>query len=281
MFINKKMIAKNLGSKRGNMQKKNVHIMNASTTSKYFMFYFAQLGDAMTAVERIVEYTHLPREEEEDVDDDDDDNADLSAIPDPTISFTNFSFRYRDDLPLVLRNITAKIVSGEKVGIVGRTGAGKSSLFMCLTRLVDVGDGDENGVISIGNRDIRHMRLSSLRRMFCVIPQQPILFPATLRYNLDPMGQFKDGVMVEVMREVQLERLGGGGVEVLGRQVSHQIDNNDDDDSDDSDADASSSSSPSPNSLSLSFGEAQLVCVCGVPCHPAIHARPHSHCADR
>ena len=88
--------------------------------------------------------------------------------------------RYRPGLPLVLRDLSLSIAAGEKVGIVGRTGSGKSSMLAALFRLVE-GDG---GQILIDGADIAGVPLKTLRSVLSIIPQDPVLFSGTLRYNL-------------------------------------------------------------------------------------------------
>ena len=118
--------------------------------------------------------------------------------------------RYRPGLPLVLRELTVSIVAGEKVGIVGRTGSGKSSMLAALFRLVE-GDG---GQIFIDGADISGVPLKTLRSVLSIIPQDPVLFSGTLRYNLDPFNQYPDAEVRDVLKCAQLEDLGGLDKEV-------------------------------------------------------------------
>merc|ERR1719502_808934 len=102
-----------------------------------------------------------------------------------SIDFDNYSLKYATGEP-VLRGITASIKSGEKVGVVGRTGAGKSSLMLGLFRIIEA----HGGTCSIDGQDISKMPLSDLRRSISMIPQDPVLFSGTVRGNIDP---FDDG----------------------------------------------------------------------------------------
>ena len=104
------------------------------------------------------------------------------------IEFRNFSVRYRPDTKIVLKNITFSIKSGEKIGVVGRTGSGKSTLCLCLFRILE----PTKGKIFIDDVDITKIGLSLLREIITVIPQDPTLIEGTLRENLDPMGIFSD-----------------------------------------------------------------------------------------
>lgn len=104
------------------------------------------------------------------------------------IKFDHVEMRYRSDLPPALRDLTLTVRSGEHVGIVGRTGAGKSSAIQCLFRLYEL----SNGRILIDGNDISKMRLYDLRSALGVIPQEPICFSGTIRSNLDMFGEHDD-----------------------------------------------------------------------------------------
>jgi len=105
-----------------------------------------------------------------------------------SIRMDEVSFRYRPELPLVLRGISVEMKGGARVGIVGRTGAGKSSLISTLLRLVEL----DAGTIYIDELDISVLGLAALRSAIAVIPQDPVLFQGTIRYNLDPFDKHSD-----------------------------------------------------------------------------------------
>lgn len=105
-----------------------------------------------------------------------------------SLAFQNYGMRYRPGLDLVLKSISCDIKGGEKVGIVGRTGAGKSSLTVALFRLVEPAQGS----ITIDGRDVAELGLHELRTKLTIIPQDPVLFSGTLRINLDPFEYHSD-----------------------------------------------------------------------------------------
>lgn len=105
------------------------------------------------------------------------------------INFFNVSLRYRPSLPLVLKNVSFVVPAGHKVGVVGRTGAGKSSLLVALLRLVDPLDA---GHIYLDDVDIGQLGLHVLRASVAVIPQDPVLFSGSVRDNLDPFRRYSD-----------------------------------------------------------------------------------------
>ncbi|XP_069338491.1 ATP-binding cassette sub-family C member 3 [Eulemur rufifrons] len=104
------------------------------------------------------------------------------------VEFRNYSVRYRPGLDLVLRNLSLLVRGGEKVGIVGRTGAGKSSMTLSLFRILEAAEGE----ILIDGLNVADIGLHDLRSQLTIIPQDPILFSGTLRMNLDPFGSYSD-----------------------------------------------------------------------------------------
>ncbi|CAL1540697.1 unnamed protein product [Lymnaea stagnalis] len=144
-----------------------------------------QLESNVVSVERIVEYSKLPQEpawgtSSHKL------SSDWPRLGD--IVFRSYSTRYRPDLELVLKNVSCHIEDGEKIGIVGRTGAGKSSMSMALFRLIE----SVGGSIIIDDVNIADIGLHDLRSRLTIIPQDPVLFSGTLRFNIDPFRLHSD-----------------------------------------------------------------------------------------
>lgn len=104
------------------------------------------------------------------------------------IEFINLTMSYRPDLPSVLRGVTFSVAPGERIGIVGRTGAGKSSIMMALFRMTEA----QEGAILIDGIDIATLGLRRLRSSISIIPQDPVVFAGTVRWNLDPFREYTD-----------------------------------------------------------------------------------------
>lgn len=117
------------------------------------------------------------------------------------ISFKDVCLRYKADLPLVLQNLSMEIAAGEKIGIVGRTGAGKTSLITALLRLTEL----SHGSISIDDMDLAKLGLHDVRHSIATIPQEPILFLGNVRDNLDPTGTIDDQRLQAALQQVHLE----------------------------------------------------------------------------
>ncbi|XP_055326115.1 ATP-binding cassette sub-family C member 4-like, partial [Sitodiplosis mosellana] len=150
----------------------------------------------MTSVERILQYTDLEPEQSPD-------EKPPSDWPRTgKIKMHNMSLRYDPQGPPILKNLRLEIESGFKVGVVGRTGAGKSSLIGALFRLAHV-----DGIIEIDNINTGTIALSSLREKISIIPQDPVLFSHTVRYNLDPFGHYTDDAMWRSLEDVELKSM--------------------------------------------------------------------------
>ncbi|XP_071509693.1 ATP-binding cassette sub-family C member 5-like [Diadema antillarum] len=151
-----------------------------------------------TSVERITDYINTLEREEAD--------HSCHIIPENWpkqggIIFSSIHMRYRPYLPLVLKDLSFQIHAGEKVGIVGRTGSGKSSIAAALFRLVKA----ETGRISIDGLDIAGISLRDLRSRISIIPQDPVLFIGTVRYNLDPYNKFSDDDIWDALEKTSMK----------------------------------------------------------------------------
>lgn len=158
----------------------------------------SQIESNMVSVERIQEYQNSLEQEapysnpKTDTDNDWPNNG--------RIEFENYEARYRPGLSLVLKGITGTINSQEKIGIVGRTGAGKSSLSLALFRIIEGIEGN----ISIDGVDISHLGLGYLRSRLTIMPQDPVLFSGTLRDNLDPFSMKSDTQIWQALKLAHL-----------------------------------------------------------------------------
>ena len=151
----------------------------------------------MNSVERIKEYLDVDQEAEEIVEK----HRPAENWPaEGAVEFVDYTTRYRAELEPVLRNISFKIDPRQKVGIVGRTGAGKSSLALAIFRALEA----ETGKIMIDGVDIGPMGLQDLRQAITIVPQDPTLFMGTLRTNLDPFDMFTDEEIFTALRRVHL-----------------------------------------------------------------------------
>ena len=151
----------------------------------------------MNSVERVKEYIDIDQEASAIIQESRPDGGWPSK---GEISFDNFTARYRPDLEPVLQDLTFRIEPGERVGIVGRTGAGKSSLALALFRGLEA----EQGRIVIDDVDIGSIGLQDLRESITIVPQDPTLFTGTVRTNLDPFDLFTDEDIFTTLRRVHL-----------------------------------------------------------------------------
>ncbi|XP_054270008.1 probable multidrug resistance-associated protein lethal(2)03659 [Macrosteles quadrilineatus] len=165
---------------------------------QFSMRQSAELENIMTSVERVLEYWRLDCESTMDRTED---NKLCEMWPGKgMIEFHDVSLSYSLQLPRVLKNISLVIKPKEKIGIVGRTGAGKSSLISALFRLHDI-----EGKILIDGVDTQTISLQTLRSSISIIPQEPVLFSGGLRSNLDPFNQFSDEQLWNALSEVELK----------------------------------------------------------------------------
>lgn len=165
---------------------------------QWCMFQVVEVQTNMTCVERILDYNKIPQEPPFD--------SDPKLKPKKEwpeygkIEFKNVSLNYNDSDKAVLKNLSFLVESKEKIGIVGRTGAGKSSMIVALFRLANL-----EGEIKIDDISIETLGLHDLRSKISIIPQEPLLFAGTLRANLDPFDEYSDDELWQSLAEVELK----------------------------------------------------------------------------
>ncbi|KAL9580548.1 MAG: hypothetical protein Q9212_004426 [Teloschistes hypoglaucus] len=172
------------------------YILSIVQMIQFTVRQLAEVENAMNATERLHYYgTELDEEPP----------LHLTAVPEEwpqkgEIVFNEVQMRYRDGLPLVLQGLTMRVAGGERIGIVGRTGAGKSSIMSTLFRLVEL----SGGSISIDGVNIATVGLKDLRTRLAIIPQDPTLFRGTIRSNLDPFNEHTDLELWSALRQSDL-----------------------------------------------------------------------------
>ena len=199
-----------------------------SGSMKQLVRVAARLEAHMNSVERIKEYVDTVQPEPPRV-------TQLRPPPkwpsEGRIEMRNVQLRYRDG-PLVLRGVDLVVRPHEKVGIVGRTGAGKSTMMIALFRITDLCGGS----IEIDGVDLGKLGLDDVRRALCIIPQDPVLFSASIRFNLDPFNEFSDEEIWSVIEQVELKQV----VENMPRQLEDDV---------------------YEGGANFSVGERQLICI--------------------
>ncbi|CAH1738397.1 unnamed protein product [Aphis gossypii] len=196
---------------------------------QWVMRVATDLENQMTSVERVLEYSDVPQESAFETNPDK-----LPPIDWPShgqIIFKRFYLRYACDATLVLNNLNINIEGAEKIGIVGRTGAGKSSLISALFRLAF-----NEGQVFIDDIEIHELGLHDLRSKMSIIPQEPLLFSGTIRNNLDPFNEYPDHILWKSLDEVELKNV----VEDLSDGLNSKI---------------------SEGGSNFSVGQRQLVCL--------------------
>jgi ABC-type multidrug transport system fused ATPase/permease subunit len=174
-------------------------VFRLSGTFAWLTWSLGLLFETAGHARRVFEYVDLQPEEREE-----------GILPPPlrtsdepdtgALALQNYSMSYRKNTPLILRDLSLTIPQRQKVGLVGRTGAGKTSLVQSLFRMVYIQGGD----IRVGNRSIFHMPIAEARALFAIVPQDPYLFEGTIRSNLDRYSEFTDAELFDALSLVQL-----------------------------------------------------------------------------
>lgn len=174
------------------------YVLQIAGQLSYLLRSYTQLENEMNSVERVSEYAfRLPQEAAYLVTETTPHESWPSA---GEITFDNVNLSYRPGLPLVLKNVSINVKPAEKIGICGRTGAGKSSIMTALYRLSEL----QGGSITIDGIDISTLGLKSLRSKLSIIPQDPVLFKGTIRKNLDPFSEVSDDRLWDALRRTGL-----------------------------------------------------------------------------
>ncbi|XP_045472447.1 probable multidrug resistance-associated protein lethal(2)03659 [Harmonia axyridis] len=160
------------------------------------MRQWSELENQMTSTERVIEYKYIENEPKRPA---------VTNIPKqwPTegrLVFKNVNLRYKEGDPYVLKEVSFTVQPKEKIGIVGRTGAGKSSIITCLFQLYPI-----EGSIIIDGIDTTKLPLEDVRNKISIIPQEPVLFSGTMRKNLDPFEEYSDEVLWNALEQVELK----------------------------------------------------------------------------
>lgn len=215
---------------------------------------YAEVEMAMNSVERLKEYLEI-----------DEEPAELVLENEPPLNWphagklevSDLSLRYAPHLPKVIKNVTFDVEPNNKIGIVGRTGAGKSTIITALFRFLD----PETGYIKIDGIDITSIGLKNLRQAITIIPQDPTLFTGTIKSNLDPFDSYSDEQIFEALRRVNL--VSTQELEAKKANVNPMINSPDLESDDDENVNKflSLSNEISEGGGNLSQGQRQLMCL--------------------
>ena len=192
------------------------------------MIGFNDFAKNLACILRCIKYTKIPQEK----------YINLNKYDFPRdnifhggkICFQNYNVKYGPKDPLTLKNLSFNIGEGEKIGVVGRTGSGKTTLGLCLFRILEA----DSGKIIIDGKDISAIDLISLRKNISIIPQEPILIEGSLRENIDPYNQYSDSEINVLINEIGLENF------MKDKNMDYIIEE---------------------NGANLSLGEKQLICI--------------------
>ena len=190
----------------------------------------ANLENDMISMERCIKYMQIIQEAPSHIPEIDDNLINEKWPQNGEIQFQNYSVKYRPDTEIVLKKINFKINAGEKVGICGRTGSGKSTICLCLFRILE-----PEGTIFIDNIDITKIGLDLLRKNITIIPQDPCLLEGTLKYNIDPFNKYSDEEIIQILKDIGFEYTESDDL-ILNKKIEQ-------------------------NGANLSVGQKQLICI--------------------
>ncbi|PIA13267.1 P-loop containing nucleoside triphosphate hydrolase protein, partial [Coemansia reversa NRRL 1564] len=173
------------------------YALKLSNSLNWAVRHSNNIENSMTSFERAIEYADLPSEAPSVIED----NRPKQAWPaQGVIEFRNYAARYRDGLDLAIKDLSFHVLPRQKVGIVGRTGAGKSSLALSLFRIIEAASGQ----ILLDGEDISKYGLLDVRSKLSIIPQDPTLFAGTVRENLDPFNSYSDQKIWRALEQAHL-----------------------------------------------------------------------------
>ena len=193
---------------------------------------FAFTENNMICMERCKKYTEIKGEKPSVIKKKDEQLEKENWPNEGKIKFENYSVRYRPNTEIVLKNLNFSVNSKEKVGIVGRTGSGKSTICLCLFRILE----PYGGTIYIDGVDITTIGLDILRKNITIIPQDPCLMEGTLKYNIDPFNKVENEEIISVLKKIGFEYTENDDI-ILDRKIEQ-------------------------SGTNLSVGEKQLICIC-------------------
>uniref|UniRef100_A0A5B7AUK1 ABC-type xenobiotic transporter n=1 Tax=Davidia involucrata TaxID=16924 RepID=A0A5B7AUK1_DAVIN len=194
------------------------YALSLNTMQVIMTRWYCNLANYIISVERIKQFMHIPEEPPAIVDER---RPPASWPSHGRIELQDLKVRYRPNAPLVLKGITCTFKEGTRVGVVGRTGSGKTTLISALFRLVE----PESGKILIDGLDICSIGLKDLRAKLSIIPQEPTLFRGSIRSNLDPLGMYSDIEIWEALEKCQLKATISSLPNLLDSSVSDEGEN--------------------------------------------------------
>ncbi|CDW87468.1 abc transporter [Stylonychia lemnae] len=210
------------------------YILNLTDLLLYLMYLISQIERKMVSVQRCFKLLDIPQESESTQEQKEIFKQFNSEWPqEGKVEFKEVCLKYRPTTEIVLNQLSFEVKPGEKIGIVGRTGAGKSTMSLSLTRIVEL----LSGQIEIDGIDIKNVPLDILRQKITIIPQDTTMFKETLRFNMDPENQNNDERIKQLLIEGGLESLLNRDEKGLLMQIDE-------------------------NGSNLSSGEKQLICIC-------------------
>lgn len=207
---------------RGDIGLSLTYALQVTAFLGYTIRSITDLEGQMNSVERANYYCNkLPKEAPTDIDPKDGEGAPDEWPMEGNVDIKNVEMRYRDGLDLVLKGVNVSIAGGEKVGIVGRTGSGKSSLVGTILRMVEV----SSGQIIIDGLDVQKLGLNDVRKRITIIPQDPVMFSGTIRFNLDPLQEQSDAALWDALEKTHMREFVSTYEEGLDAMVSEYGEN--------------------------------------------------------